>query len=380
MRRWNVRVLLAVDLAAAAAAVVAVAIAAAMAIRAVRPLDGRTLVAIALAAAAGFVGLAAVLLGRAVAAPVERLLSTAARLGAGQEGLPLLGPEGDGGPGLSRAAVAFERLAAALADERARLAAKVEELERANRALVEARETALRSERLATVGRLAAGVAHEVGNPLGAIGGWAELARDRLRGGASSQADEFVARIPEEVRRIDRIVRDLLDFARPQPPTLAPVPVAAVVEAALRLARVQARFRGIDVALRYPEDLPDVLGDEHRLAQVFLNLLLNAGDAMGGEGPLEVRARRAGEHVEIEVADRGPGIPAADLARVFDPFFTTKAPGQGTGLGLSVCVGLLETLGGDIAAENAPGGGAVFRVRLRAAGAAGPGRAAPGPC
>jgi C4-dicarboxylate-specific signal transduction histidine kinase len=256
-------------------------------------------------------------------------------------------------------------LAAALADERARLAAKVVELQRTNAELASARESLLRSEKLATVGRLAAGVAHEVGNPLGAIGGYAELGRARLaaRGGDAEVAD-WLERIAAETRRIDRTVRELLDFARPARPNLAPLALSASVEAALRLARVQPRFRDVEVGLALPPDLPPVLADDGRLGQLLLNLLLNAGDAMGGHGQLRIAARRSGNTVELEMADGGPGIPAEDLGRIFDPFFTTKPPGEGTGLGLSVCHAIVESFGGEIAAGNREGGGAVFTVRL----------------
>jgi signal transduction histidine kinase len=123
------------------------------------------------------------------------------------------------------------------------------------------------------------------------------------------------------------------------------------------------------VELALPGDLPLVIGDEQHLAQVFLNLLLNAGDAMRGTGRVRVAAGVAPEgDVVVEVADTGTGIAPDDLARIFDPFFTTKDPGAGTGLGLAICHRIAESFGGSIEAENAPGGGAVFRLRLRGAG------------
>lgn len=331
------------------------------------------------AALAALVALATLAVGvgvlfRGVARPLDRLLAAAERLGAdAPHDLPPLGPPGDAGPGLSRAALAFERLAAALAEERARLAAKVDELAAANRRLEDAREELGRAERLATVGRLAAGIAHEVGNPLGAIAGYADLARARLREGrGAADVDDWLGRIATEAQRIDAIVRDLLDFARPAPPALRPVDVAAAADAAVRLARVQARFRDVEVRLDLPPALPPVVGDERRLAQVILNLLLNAADAMRGRGRVDVAARalpaEAGaSRVELSVADTGPGIAPEHLPRLFDPFFTTKAPGEGTGLGLSVCDGIVGSFGGELSAANGAAGGAVFRVVLRAA-------------
>ena len=168
---------------------------------------------------------ASAMLVRRVARPVERILEAAEALQVTAPGhLPLLG---DSGHGLDQAALAFERAAAALVEERARLAAKVDELTRANRALADARESLFRSEKLATVGRLAAGVAHEVGNPLGAISGYAELARSRLPPGRTPSCGDGLDRIAAAADRIDRTVRGLLDFARPASLELAPVSVAA---------------------------------------------------------------------------------------------------------------------------------------------------------
>jgi two-component system, NtrC family, sensor kinase len=312
------------------------------------------------------VAVAAAILFRVVARPVDRLVAAAARIDPAREPLPLLGE--DGGPALERAATAFERAAAALSEERSRLASKVEELTAANRALAETRESLQRTERLATVGRLASGVAHEVGNPLAAVQGYVALARQRLPPGAR-ELEDFLARIAAEAERIDRTVRDLLDFARPSRASLSSIELAPAVDGALRLARMQARFRAVEVELALPRDLPRVTADEHHLAQVFVNLFLNAGDAMQGRGSLLVRgqADAGGGAVLVSVADRGPGIPACDLPRVFDPFFTTKPPGEGTGLGLAICHRLMESFGGEISASNRDGGGACFTLRFPAA-------------
>ncbi len=364
--RPTLRPLLFLQAAALAAASAALLLALGLPLAARGALGPRLFVALVAAQAALVFALALALLLRGVARHVDRILGAAERLGEGGTEMPLLGESG--GPGLSRAAVAFERLAAALAEERARLAARVAELERTNRDLAEARQSLARSERLATVGRLAAGVAHEVGNPLGAISGYVDLARGAAaRGGGEGALEDYLARIDAEARRIDRTVRALLDFARPGSPALVPIDLAAAVEAALAVARVQARFRGVAVELDLPTGLPRVLGDEHTLAQVLVNLFLNAGDALGGRGRVTVSARARGGRVEVRVEDEGPGIPEADLARVFDPFFTTKEPGQGTGLGLSICHRIMESYGGEISAANRPGGGAALALLFRAA-------------
>ena len=365
-RTSNVRLVLFLHAAAVAATFAAVLIVVGVPLAARHGLPGVAYLAVVAGASAVSVALGAFLLFRSVARPVERLLGAAERLaGVDSGGLPILGEPG--GQALSRAAVAFERVALALAEERARLAAKVDELTRANRALAEARESLLRSEKLATVGRLASGVAHEVGNPLGAMSGYLEIARDRLGSGKVAEVDEYLSRIDTEVRRIDRTVRDLLDFARPTRPVLAPIDLPAALDASLRVARVQTRFKGVGVDLDLPPALPKVLADEHTLAQVLVNLFLNAGDALGGKGRVRVTARAGPDRVVARVEDDGPGIAAADLPRVFDPFFSTKDPGQGTGLGLAICHRIMESYGGEISAGNLPQRGAVFTLSFRAA-------------
>jgi signal transduction histidine kinase len=371
VRAGHLRLVLLLDAAALGAVAAAIVVAVGLPLAARGALRPGAVVALALGVAAVVMAAGAILLLRSVGGPVDRLLTAADALGRGAAGeLPVLAPPGDGsGSGLSRAAVAFERLAAALEGERSRLAEKVTELERANAELVRARESLLRAERLATVGRLASGIAHEVGNPLGAITGYVELARDRLGAIAgSSEVDDFLARIAAEAQRIDGTVRDLLDLARPAEPALGAIDLAAPVEAALRLARVQARFRGVTVEVALPPGLPRVVADERRLSQVFLNLLLNAGDAMAGAGTVRLDARVDGDGVAVRVADSGPGVAPGDLPRIFEPFFTTKGAGLGTGLGLAISQGIVESFGGEIAAASGPGG-AVFTIRLRPAAA-----------
>ncbi len=365
--RRRLRTLLLLDAAAIAAIMAVALLGLGLPLSARRSLSPAELGAVAAAAAVVATLLGGWLLWRSVARPVDRILDAASRL-ASEEGLPVLG-EGSG-LALSRAALAFERIAAALEQERRRLAAKVEELTRAGRALDDAQASLVRSERLATVGRLASGLAHEIGNPLGAISGYVEIARGRLPRDADPELAGAVNRIAEAAARIDRTLRDLLDFARPAPPRLAPLALAAAVEAAVRLARVQPRFRQVEVTSTLPAGLR-VLADEHQLGQVLLNLLLNAADAMGGAGRVTLSASQEGEAVELAVADAGPGIAAEHLPRLFEPFFTTKEPGEGTGLGLAISHRIVESLGGALSAENGAVGGAVFRLRLPAAPAPG---------
>jgi C4-dicarboxylate-specific signal transduction histidine kinase len=367
--KTRLRLHLLLQLSAVAALVALALLAIGIPLLAARSLGPSQFLLLVLVAAGAVLAAGALVLGRGVARPLDRLVEAASRLGA-EGGLPPLGPPGDqAGTGLARVALAFERTAAALSEERARLAAKVAELEASHRRLAEAQEELLRSERLASVGRLAAGIAHEVGNPLGAIGGYAELARLKLADGSADRGavEDFLRRIGVEAGRIDAIVRDLLDFARPVAPLVGAVSVAAALDGAARLARLQPRCREMTLALELPAGLPAVRADERRLSQVFLNLLLNAGDATGGAGRVRVAGRLEAGQVIVEVDDSGPGLSPEVRNRAFDPFFTTKEPGQGTGLGLAVCHGIMASFGGSIEAGEAPGGGARFTLRLQAA-------------
>jgi len=360
--RVRLRTVLLLDAAAIAAAAVVILAGLWLPLLARRGASAEALLAVAALAIAGAAAAGGALLVRSVARPLERIFDAAERLGGD---LPVLG-EG-GGPALSRAALAFERTAAALAEERARLAAKVEELSRTDRALGDARASLERSERLATVGRLAAGLAHEVGNPLGAVAGYAEIARSRLPAGADPDLADAVSRIADAAARIDRTIRALLDFARPSPPHLAALELGPAIEGAVALARVQPRFRHVEVTVVLPEGLPAVTADHHQLGQVLLNLLLNAADAMPGGGDVEVRTAfdEQRREVALEVADQGRGISPQHADQIFRPFFTTKA--GGTGLGLAVSKRLAEQQGGSITFAGNPGGGTVFSVHLPSA-------------
>jgi PAS domain S-box-containing protein len=242
-----------------------------------------------------------------------------------------------------------------------------------------------RSDRLASLGTLAAGVAHEINNPLAFILGNLEFAREELPALARSQAgarpEPLLAEVLEALReaadgakRVSRIVRDLGVFARGEDEKREPVDVHKTLEAAIAIATNEIRHRARLVKTLEP--VPRVIADEARLTQVFLNLLVNAAQAIG-EGRAEDNEIRvatrvdASERIVVEVADTGEGIPAAILPRIFDPFFTTKPVNLGTGLGLSICHGIVSALGGEITVESELGHGTTFRVLLPPAPAAG---------
>ena len=279
-----------------------------------------------------------------------------------------------------RLAASFTGMARQLRSDRQALEDRLRELEATTAELGEAEDQIVRSARLASVGRLAAGVAHEIGNPLSAILGLVELARDEDM--EADERSELLARAQRETERIHRIIRELLDFARQGGPSDDDDAVgqevsdlAEVVGDAVRLVAPQQG--GVPVRVNLEPALPPVRGSADRLTQVLLNLLLNAVDAVreaepgGGKGEVAkcvvwgVHASRAPtEGVELVVEDDGPGIPEAVRDSIFEPFVTSKATGEGTGLGLAVTHTILERLGGTIDVHDVPGAGARFRVFL----------------
>ena len=295
------------------------------------------------------------LLERGIGRRLERIDAALEAVGAEQQGPGLL-PEG--GDAVGRVGAAVNRLAQRLREERGRTRSQIEALEAANQELRVAREDLARSERLAGIGRLAAGVAHEVGNPVSALIGYAGLMRERLAHGKDVQG--YAERIEREASRIDRILRDLLDLARP-PTRLQALDLRRAVD----FARTSVAPQHASVALEnsVPPGLPQVLGEEHYLAQLFVNLLANA--ARAGASRIRISAQAVDSAVIVLVEDDGSGIPAAVLPRLFEPFVTTAAPGEGSGLGLALCHATMERFGGAIAARNREGApGAVFELRF----------------
>jgi hypothetical protein len=335
-----------------------------------------------------------------VGGPTERLAADVHRIADGDYHHRVGDPHR---PGLLPIQESVNRLADRLIADRKLLAENVGSLEDTNLELVSLRDQMVHSARLASVGTLAAGIAHEVGNPLGAIMAFVDVARARVEKAGGDT--EILDSIRVEASRIDRIVRGLLDYARAPDAREEPAPAADVLVRVRELLESQGKLDGVDVAWDVATVPPYLVAEPHRLEQVLVNLLLNALDAIENsvaprirvslhseEGELtRMRARREGDPpgvnymhrrrlgddevgidpvsratrvTVIEVSDNGPGIPARDRDRVFDPFFTTKEPGRGTGLGLSICARLVEGMGGQIEAGEATGGGARFVIRL----------------
>jgi len=268
-----------------------------------------------------------------------------------------------------------------------------ERLNRMTDHLLDAQSQLIRSEKLASIGRLAAGVAHEVGNPLGAIGTYVEVMRRR---GADP---EVVAGVTRELERLDRIVRGLLDYARPGDEALAPVDPGAVMRGAYGLLDAQGALKAVRPTLEVAEDDSPlrILGRAHLLEQAIVNLVLNAVDAAPGgvvilgargwryetrgapprrdsdPGQLAFPRRTERRPVRSEfspgqpgallyVADSGPGVPPEDREKIFEPFYTTKEPGRGTGLGLAIVARAVDDMGGVVWVDTAREGGAAFKM------------------
>jgi signal transduction histidine kinase len=231
------------------------------------------------------------------------------------------------------------------------------------------REQIIRSEKLASVGQLAAGVAHEIGNPLAAILGYVDILRADLAGKGDMQlADRLDAldRVKAETQRIHRIIRELLEFSRPSHEDPVATDPLRVVQSAQALLAPQGRFREVHVVTVPASGLwPQVMVAQSRLVQVFVNLMMNAADAMAGKGTIVVSCQEEKGKVILTVADEGPGIPKENRRKVFDPFFTTKPVGQGTGLGLPVSRSIVESFAGTLElAPGAAGEGAQFVITL----------------
>ena len=224
----------------------------------------------------------------------------------------------------------------------------------------------IQSEKLASLGQLASGMAHEIHNPLTIISGESQLFLERFKG-QDEKVDKLLTSIVEECRRAADITRRILRFAKPAPTDFVPINLKTVIGDTLTLAGYQVRMDRFECAVNVPEKLPDVRGNQNQLQEVLLNLILNACQAMGEQGgKLMVTATAQDSQVVLKVEDNGPGIPAATLRKVFDPFYTTKA--TGTGLGLFVTQRIVKAHGGTIELESTEGKGTCFTICLPTSG------------
>ena len=312
------------------------------------------------------------LLSRIVIRPIKRMVKIADHFEETDLFSILTRSEGNE---IARLTVALNRMLKRIGDHKEHLEAHVLSLEKANLELKQAREEVVRSEKLSSLGRLAAGVAHEVGNPIGAILGYTNLLMDRV--GDDEEAMDYLKRIENEVTRTNTIVRELLDFSRPSPSEPAPVDVNDLITESTGFFAHQKLMEAVKIETALDRGAGMVWADAGQLKQVLINLMLNAGDAMEEGGSLTVSSRQvlpakegvgpdesSGGHIQISVADTGKGIASAELNRIFDPFYTTKPPGKGTGLGLAISLRIIEGLGGSIHVESTEGKGSTFTIEL----------------
>ncbi|MFC1713889.1 ATP-binding protein [Candidatus Poribacteria bacterium] len=221
-----------------------------------------------------------------------------------------------------------------------------------------------RADRLATLGQLATGVAHEIRNPLAGISGAVQILRDDTS--KDDQQREILGDIIERINRLNTAISNFLRFARPAPLQLSPVDMNEVVQSVLFLMNKQAETQGISIIEEHDDNLPIVMADSEQMQQVILNIALNALQAIGEDGGqiiFRVLQNDAEDQIVVEISDTGSGISAENLDQIFDPYFTSKS--EGTGLGLSIAQGVVEEHGGSISVESEVGKGTTFRVRLR---------------
>ncbi len=261
--------------------------------------------------------------------------------------------------------LALNKMYLEIETKKAELEENIRALERANEELRTTQRQLIASEKLASAGVLAAGVAHEIGNPLSTIKGYVEVLRRRY-GGGDDRTRRILDTMEDEVDRIDAIIRTLLDFSRPKSVEARETDLNDVVQRAAEIVRTQGILGDIDLVLDLSSKRPAAVIDPDQFVQVLINLVLNARDAIDGRGgtiTLSTSATAEG-NVRVVVRDTGCGIPAEVRNRIFDPFFTTKEPGKGTGLGLSVALRIVESFSGTITVDSTPGAGTEFAIEF----------------
>ena len=303
------------------------------------------------------------LLQRNIIRPAQNLFKATEEVSRGnlETRLPSAGPTE-----FSQLSVAYNRMVEALQVSHGETEKHILSLEETNRKLQQTRDELIRSEKMASVGQLAAGLAHELGNPLSALIGYLELLKQKIE---STPDKNIIERSLIETNRIDFLVRELLDFSRPaENVQIESVNMAIALNSSVQLLINQGAMTDLIKINKLPETLPLIKIDRHKLQQVFINLLLNATQACDQQGEIVLSAGNNMDSVWVGIRDDGSGIAAADLNKIFDPFFTTKPPGEGTGLGLAMCQRIVEEAGGTIDVDSVPGGGSFFKLVFYAKG------------
>jgi signal transduction histidine kinase len=310
-----------------------------------------------------FSGLFALLLvalvARSFTRPIQRLMTAVRAISSGQLETRIAT---GGSDELAQLGVAFNEMATSLSANQSELKAKNQQLQHVNSDLQQMQERMLRTECLAAVGQVAAGVSHEIDNPVGIILGYAELLLAECSGDDPRREDLLA--IIEECHRCRKITGGLLGLARTGEPHREPVDLPQLLTETVDSLRLQKIFRSLAIHLPAQQPVVEVWADRDRIRQVLMNLLLNAAQALQGQGNIWLEMRATNSQLIIEVHDDGPGFAEDHLDKIFEPFFTTKTGSEGTGLGLSICRKLVEEHGGDISAAQSTRGGALLIVAL----------------
>lgn len=237
-------------------------------------------------------------------------------------------------------------------------------VEERTRELTQIQASLIQSEKLASLGKLAAGIAHEINNPLGGILIYSHLLLEDTP--KDNENHETLKKIVKETTRCKDIVKGLLEFARPKEPEMSPVFINELLDRSLSIMEGQAIFQNIEIRREYGTDLPEIIADGSQLQQVFMNIILNAAEAMGESGTLTLRTRvsKTDRTLDIQFQDTGPGIEAKNIKRLFEPFFTTKEVGKGTGLGLAISYSIVRKHGGTIMVNSSVDRGSLFTVKI----------------
>jgi two-component system, NtrC family, sensor kinase len=292
-----------------------------------------------------------ILFHRTVIGPVKEVARLAARASgiADLETLPdSLSLQGD----IQKISASLRGMIVKIVEDRDRMEELIERLSAINRELKNAQEGLIRSEKLASLGRLAAGVAHEIGNPLQILLGYVEILH---RGADPESRAEVISRMDQELNRIHDILQQLVAFARPIQRNVVECDINALLLDCTAFVKHRRGFQTVEFEYVLDPNVPIVKTEPEKVRQALMNLFINSADAMpAAGGRIILRTRTNGDHVEISVEDNGCGIVEEHLEKVFDPFFTTKEPGKGTGLGLAVCLGLVESLGGTMKLSSRP--------------------------
>lgn len=286
------------------------------------------------------------LIVRTISRPLHRLTVAAVQVTNGDYGTEVDLRESNDEIGLL--ADSFNEMSRKMADD-------IEQLRHLNEQLI-------RTEKLAAMGTLSAGLAHEVNNPLASISSLIQMMQ--AKNDLNQDTAEKLKLISTQIERITNVTKDMMNFARVRPAAKTSVDVNSAIEASLRLATFDKSFQRLQLKKDLKENLPKVFADRDQLQQVFLNLFLNARDAMPSGGDLSIKTSESSKEITIEINDSGGGIDEKNLKLIFDPFFTTKPAGKGTGLGLAVCYGIITAHGGRIEAAKNEESGTTFFITL----------------